>query len=91
MVNHCCIQYCKQDNAGLGKKFRLSSDPSIRQSWIEVIEKVNGGKLKVSQAMNLLLKYQDTLDDGVVGHNCNLCKLEFTEKMADIYDSWLRV
>ena len=50
MVNHCCIQYCKQDNAGLGKKFRLSSDPSIRQSWIEVIEKVNGGKLKVSQA-----------------------------------------
>ena len=41
MVNHCCIQYCKQDNAGLEKKFRLSSDPSIRQSWIEVIEKVN--------------------------------------------------
>ena len=41
--------------------------------------------------MNLLLKYQDTLDDGIVGHNCNLCKLEFTEKMAEIYDSLLEI
>ena len=46
MVNHCCIQYCKQYNAGLGKKFGLPSDQIIRQSWIEVIEKVIGGKLK---------------------------------------------
>ena len=41
--------------------------------------------------MNLLLKYQDTLDDGIVGHNCNICKLEFTEKMAEIYDSLLEL
>ena len=51
----------------------------------QVIEKKN------IQQTKLLLKYQDILEDGIIGHNCNLCKLEFTEEIAEIYDCLLEL
>ena len=55
MPKKCRVKFCRHYNASLGKeddkvaKFRLPSDPSIRQSWISKLKEVNGDDWTIKQ------------------------------------------